>query len=202
MTTEDLDLARQLRYALTGVEGAPEPPRYAPRGTRDGVSCDLEPCRPGVAEPLWRWRHLVSARNQSFHEQAGRGSWLPDLVDPTWAATLLDLFPGQYVANNLGGTPNEEAVRVRLDVGPYPGDESYVSSGPTLTIAAARAFVAWRDHAETLVPEPTVMSRGEPSPPWASPSPTASTPLPTHRRRGRCASGRVAPSSRSTSRPR
>ena len=129
MTPEDLDLARSLRDALRGVEGAPEPPAIpAPLLTMlqwEGREAGLSRAR--WSEP-WKPAWLCST--------AGAPDWLPDLTHDARAATLLDLLPHPWA---VWSYPDCRKVDV------ITNDTRISEDGPTLTIAAARAVVAWRE---------------------------------------------------------
>jgi hypothetical protein len=128
MTPEDLDLARSLRDALEGVEGAPEPPAIpAPLLTmlqREGREAGLSRVR--WAEP---WEPAWSCST------TGAPDWMPDLTHDAWAATLLGLLP-PYQQFRFHGMRLSRIGGHMYDGTPAP---------EPLTIAAARAFVAWRD---------------------------------------------------------
>lgn len=105
MTPDDFDLARSLRDALWA------------RGYRIKV--------------------LLDKRGAWTFDGNGDGSassLIPRLDDPAWAATLLDLLPGEPILTRSG----EEWV-----CGIYAGRE-YTGRGASPTVAVARAFVAWR----------------------------------------------------------
>lgn len=105
MTPDDFDLARSLRDALR-THG------YQIKSLNDKRGA---------------WTFDPEGDNSS-------AALIPRLDDPAWAATLLDLLPGEPILTRSG----EEWV-----CGIYAGRE-YTGRGSSPTIAAARAFVARR----------------------------------------------------------